>query len=329
LIRYHCDIDLYTVALEQRLTITNNPNRPVQGLISELGTQPRLIYNATEQLSSRVGPYLIGLLTAGTGAALLRGGRIADAIITNVRRAERLVNRSGPDVDAPDAPGTPNVDAPNTPRTDADAPNPSRIDPPDTDGDGPDAEANDLPNGPASSAANAERLRQQLIRLDPERFAEAARNDIGDIRSRLVFANPDLQGNVAVAYLDIDGLPNTRQLAAHSGTSNPTADLVGDGPGQFTSSTVPNAEGFPIRRSVDSEYKILDNLAAQLGNNTQARGVVNLFTEITPCTSCNGVIDQFRARYPNIRINVRDNGINRIPPRPTVTPPTLNSRRRN
>jgi filamentous hemagglutinin len=135
LIRYHCDIDLYTVALEQRLTITNNPNGPVQSAISELGTQPRLICNATEQLSSRVGPYLIGLLTAGTGAALLRGGHIADAIITNVRRAERLVNRPGPDVDAPDAPNPPNT--PDRPRPDPERDgggngNGDRTNPPDT-----------------------------------------------------------------------------------------------------------------------------------------------------------------------------------------------------
>ena len=136
---------LYAVAIERRSTLTNNPDGLLAGAISEFGTQPRLIYNTTEQLSSRVGPYLIGLLTAGTGAVVLRGGRIADAIITNVRRAERLVNGRGPDADAPNTPGTPDTDAPNTPRTDPERDgggDAGRTNPPDTD----DTNGNPNPN---------------------------------------------------------------------------------------------------------------------------------------------------------------------------------------
>ncbi|WP_076893414.1 deaminase domain-containing protein, partial [Burkholderia pseudomallei] len=55
---------------------------------------------------------------------------------------------------------------------------------------------------------------------------------------------------------------------------------------------------------------ILNNVAAQLGDNTSVSGVINLFTERPPCTSCSNVIQQFQNKYPNIKINVMDsNGV--------------------
>ena len=62
-----------------------------------------------------------------------------------------------------------------------------------------------------------------------------------------------------------------------------------------------------IDRRVDSEYKILSNLADQLGSNRQAKGQVTIFTERPACLSCLGVVDQFTKRYPNIKVNVFDN----------------------
>lgn len=50
----------------------------------------------------------------------------------------------------------------------------------------------------------------------------------------------------------------------------------------------------------------LNNVAAQLGNNTSAKGTINLFTERPPCVSCSINIDQFRQKYPNIQLNIVD-----------------------
>jgi filamentous hemagglutinin len=51
-----------------------------------------------------------------------------------------------------------------------------------------------------------------------------------------------------------------------------------------------------------------------LGDNTSAIGTVNLLTERIPCASCSNVIEQFKAKYPNIKINVLDNnGLNISP----------------
>jgi len=69
-----------------------------------------------------------------------------------------------------------------------------------------------------------------------------------------------------------------------------------------------------LNRAVDSEAKILNNIAAQLGDNTSVSGTINLLTERSPCASCSNLIQQFQAKYPNIKINVMDNG--------GVVPPT-------
>ena len=57
-------------------------------------------------------------------------------------------------------------------------------------------------------------------------------------------------------------------------------------------------------RDVDGEFKILENSAQILGDNTSATGQINLFTELKFCTSCAGAIMQFRQRYPGIQPNV-------------------------
>ena len=87
-------------------------------------------------------------------------------------------------------------------------------------------------------------------------------------------------------------------------------------PETFPSTVVPTGSTSPVQllRSVDSEEKILNNVAAQLGDNTAATGTINLLTERAPCVSCSNVIDQFKAKYPNISVNVFDNNGKLISP---------------
>jgi hypothetical protein len=75
------------------------------------------------------------------------------------------------------------------------------------------------------------------------------------------------QGNVAVADVHIEGLPS--QLSAHSGIDKAMDGFVGRGSENFDSLTIGNAEGLPIDRATDSEYKILDNIADMLKGNAQ------------------------------------------------------------
>lgn len=120
-------------------------------------------------------------------------------------------------------------------------------------------------------------------------------------------------GNVGVAQINIQGIQPT--MAASSQISTPTAEqqalgFVGKVPETFPSSNVWTSGNDPIllNRSADSEAKILNNIAAQLGDNTSVSGAINLLTERAPCASCSNVIQQFQEKYPNIKVNVMDNG---------------------
>ena len=65
---------------------------------------------------------------------------------------------------------------------------------------------------------------------------------------------------------------------------------------------------------MDTEFKILNDIAKALGDNTSASGTIKLFTELPPCSSCSSVIAQFIEKYPNIIIEVIENsGIRLLP----------------
>ncbi|WP_234641465.1 deaminase domain-containing protein [Delftia tsuruhatensis] len=126
-----------------------------------------------------------------------------------------------------------------------------------------------------------------------------------DIRSGLP-SGLRRSGNVAVAEIDIPGVSG--EMAAHSQVSVTGKGLVGSGSGNFMAQLVPNKAGNMVYRGIDTEYKIMDNIADQLGSNFSAKGVVNIFTEKPACASCLGVAEQFKEKYPNVMVNIYDNG---------------------
>ncbi|MEE2729947.1 MAG: type VI secretion system tip protein TssI/VgrG [Pseudomonadota bacterium] len=121
-------------------------------------------------------------------------------------------------------------------------------------------------------------------------------------------------GNVGVAQLDIPGLPT--ELKAHSRINYPT-DKDADGfvhladesdwifkPKAVDPDNVRVGTPDAYTRQWDTEFKILNDVALRLGNNRNAAGSINLFTERLTCTSCTDVIFDFKDRYPNIQLNV-------------------------
>ncbi|WP_109439439.1 deaminase domain-containing protein [Achromobacter xylosoxidans] len=66
----------------------------------------------------------------------------------------------------------------------------------------------------------------------------------------------------------------------------PVKGLIGSGSGNFVAQSVPNKAGDMVYRGIDTEYKILDNIADQLGGNISARGTVSTLTEKAACASC-------------------------------------------
>ena len=156
----------------------------------------------------------------------------------------------------------------------------------------------------------------EVVTEDLAATKAALSQEIGNLRATLP-SGPKTSGNMGVAQIDIPGIQST--MAASSQVQAPTATqaangFVGQVPEIFPSSVVPSANGTLIDRVTDSEAKILNNIATQLGDNISASGTINLLTERPPCSSCSNVINLFKAKYPNITINVLDNGGANIPP---------------
>ncbi len=121
-------------------------------------------------------------------------------------------------------------------------------------------------------------------------------------------------GNTGVAQLDIPGLP--AEMKAHSRINYPT-DRDADGfvhladesdwtfkPKAVDPDNVRVGTPDAYTRQWDTEFKILNDVASRLGDNRNATGSINLFTERMTCTSCTDVIFDFKDRYPNIQLNV-------------------------
>ncbi len=115
-------------------------------------------------------------------------------------------------------------------------------------------------------------------------------------------------GNLAIAKIDVKGLPqrmeafSSFQKGEHGFISLPETKI-------FKPISVDKYHNIasPPRgtlRNIDGEYKLLETIAQQLGNNRNVSGRIDLFTELKACQSCSNVILEFRNRYPNIQLNI-------------------------
>ncbi|MFP7473417.1 deaminase domain-containing protein [Niallia taxi] len=82
----------------------------------------------------------------------------------------------------------------------------------------------------------------------------------------------------------------------------------------FNATEAPDKEGSMYLRDSDTEYKILNDIASQLGNNTKATGKIKLFTELDTCDCCSQVIAEFAKKYRNIELEVIHNNGKRLKP---------------
>jgi len=142
---------------------------------------------------------------------------------------------------------------------------------------------------------------------------------IKDVRLALTNSSERKSGNVAVARIDLDGVPS--RMAASSRIDEARDGVVGRGSESLPYERIVAANGENISRNADSEYKILDNIADILGEKFDAKGSVKIVTERSACDSCLSAAKAFRERYPNIDIKIFDNrGILLTSPKSYVTP---------
>ena len=129
-------------------------------------------------------------------------------------------------------------------------------------------------------------------------------------------------GNVGAAVVDIEGV--TSEIKSYSkynnSISNPNVNheysyIFGENNRIFSTKPVNGANlvngPSAYNRAIDSEAKILEDIAHQLGYNKfcideNVIGNVYLITERAPCPSCQDVIEQFRKMFPNINVIIKN-----------------------
>ncbi|TCJ89380.1 deaminase domain-containing protein [Nocardia alba] len=118
------------------------------------------------------------------------------------------------------------------------------------------------------------------------------------VRERLAASGETIKKtrNVAVARGEING--QQISLDAVSGDDSPTGTVSKP----ENPVLEPRSDDGLTVRPTDSEFKILDSLAQQLGPD--ATGTINLYTEREPCDACDNVVEQFMKKYPGVKVKV-------------------------
>jgi len=156
--------------------------------------------------------------------------------------------------------------------------------------------------------------------IDPVKEADIIAR-VKNLRS-LLTSGYKKSGNFALAEVNIVGMKET-EFFAHSSIDDlddlsatlkervPNILIKPPDP-MFKATAAPNKDGIWYPRESDTEYKILNKIASELGEKTNTVGNIKLFTELDTCLSCNRVIAEFTAKYKNITVEVIHNNGNRI-----------------
>ena len=145
-------------------------------------------------------------------------------------------------------------------------------------------------------------------------------NRVKELRGMLTSAYKK-SGNFGYADVNVSGISKS-EFYSHSSIDSLTGELSQRVPDISLTPEKPVFDALKVNgdnliegadaylRNVDSEFKILNDIANRLGNNTSASGTIKLFTERVPCPSCSRVINMFMEKYKHIKIEVIDNSGN-------------------
>lgn len=140
-------------------------------------------------------------------------------------------------------------------------------------------------------------------------------NRVKELRGKMPTSDLRKKGNFAHAIATVPGL-SKEEYFAHSRIHELNSGLEEIVPEISlkpvrkifpTSKVASNSGGEPFDRDVDSEYKILTEIAERLGENVNVVGTIKLFTERDTCSSCANVITLFSAIYKKINIEIIHN----------------------
>ncbi|WP_159081788.1 deaminase domain-containing protein [Paenibacillus sp. CAA11] len=161
----------------------------------------------------------------------------------------------------------------------------------------------------------------RLINLETEGYILQR---VSELKGRLSNGALNKSGaNFGYAEVNIPGVKN--EFYAHSQVDGPSPphqaginydgfSFKPQGEVRYPAEDAPNSLGKIISRDSDTEHKIINDLANQLGPpNPNIKGRMKLFTENDTCISCNKNISAFHKDYPGITIEVIHNGDNKVP----------------
>ena len=106
----------------------------------------------------------------------------------------------------------------------------------------------------------------------------------------------------------LDGVINGKKVDDKIWRST-SVDRIRNEPQIFTATEVKGSNGRTWLRDVDSEYRMLNNLAHELGAKPghvypQVQGNLTIVSEHPYCSSCSNVIQQFQTMFPNIKLTL-------------------------
>ncbi|TWP23340.1 hypothetical protein ETU10_08005 [Apibacter muscae] len=105
----------------------------------------------------------------------------------------------------------------------------------------------------------------------------------------------------------LEGIVQNKKIDNKIWESIDAKDVKKNTPPVFTA-TVVQGKGGSWLRNVDSEYRMLNDLAYQLGARQanqvfkDIKGILKIVSENPYCSSCQGVIQQFNQMFPNIQL---------------------------
>lgn len=131
----------------------------------------------------------------------------------------------------------------------------------------------------------------------------------GEIEVANLYLGFGVSASQNIAYAEISVGEYQGELVGISGASSPAGTVPTPVPRLFDTFDTPPGH----YRGNDAEVKLLVAIAKAIEPNAQKGqcdpvplGVVRLYSHFTICPSCDGVIAEFRAMFPNVILSVSD-----------------------
>jgi hypothetical protein len=163
----------------------------------------------------------------------------------------------------------------------------------------------------AANIEDEEKMTVDGVSMDGAVAANIEGNGTAALTDAEIAALSPATGNPEAIVNEYRANPPDGAIGANRTVSGATWDINGEtGQGVAVSGSAPRAGAmgmpedpiFTATRSVDAEQKILESLAR--GLPADSTGTINLYSSNPICDSCQGVIAQFREKFPGITLNV-------------------------